>query len=197
MKGYLKYGALARGIVAVALTTAVPAGAQHHERGQERRGGNAATGAAIAQSSPGARLPPARQSFFETMDVNKDGVVTRAEVTGVLGKRFAAFDNDRNGVISQTEWQAQRNKRFDERFAAMDTDRNGQLSRSELRTAESRMGEPGEESAVTKDAFMKRSLILFEALDSNKDGRITSAEHDAALPRGLLASGPIDRAPNN
>lgn len=92
---------------------------------------------ALAQTPPVAPAPPTGHRFFDEMDANKDGVVTRAEVSANIDKRFALLDADHNGTISQAERQAGRNKVrdkiFAERFAALDTDRNGQLSPAELR----------------------------------------------------------------
>ncbi len=105
--------------------------------------------AALAQAStaPPPPPPPAGNPFFDEMDANKDGVVTRAEIGAVLDKKFAALDTDHNGTISQAERQAhrqaERDKRFNERFAAMDTDHNGQLSPAELRAAHDGRDGPG------------------------------------------------------
>lgn len=192
-----------------------------------------ANSAAVLAQVPAAPPPPpaAGHSFFDEMDSNKDGVVTRAEVTAVLDRRFAALDINQDGIISQTERQAhrqaQRDRRFAERFAALDTDHNGQLNPVELRAADdrrvgrdrdtdsppprgpafsdalafggrghggwkygpgnthesvsrNRRNSASEITPLTKAAFSKRTLAIFDLLDSNDDGKITAAERDAA-----------------
>lgn len=151
--------------------------------------------------------------FFEEMDLNKDGVVTRAEVTKVMEERFAALDTDKNGIISPAEraakWQAMRQRREDERFAAADTNKDGQLSKAEFEAAHGRLGRdggmhggpggdqgpmggpehgmggrPGHEMGggdITREQFMRRSMTMFNVLDTNQDGKITMAERDAAI----------------
>jgi Ca2+-binding EF-hand superfamily protein len=102
---------------------------------------------AVALAQPPASPPPARHhGFFDKFDLNKDGVVTRAELTSLLEKRFAELDTDHNGVITQVERKAHRDKmreqKFNEWFAALDTDHNGQLSPEELRAGWERKGGP-------------------------------------------------------
>ena len=97
------------------------------------------TGGAVLAQQPSPPPPPPHTGFFDAMDRNKDGVVTRAEVTSILDQRFAAIDTDKNGVLSPAERKAaadaQREQRFNAHFDATDTDKNGQLSRDELRAA--------------------------------------------------------------
>lgn len=167
--------------------------------------------AALAQPPAGGPPPPGRgERFFDEMDTNKDGVVTRAEVNAVLEKRFAALDTNKDGKISDTERQAERDAHRAERFAALDTDKNGQLSQQEFDAA--RKGGPdggkpgfrggkgpgggegrkfggrgGRDRApkgdVTKADFMAHALTRFDLLDSNDDGKITAEERDAAMAR--------------
>lgn len=96
---------------------------------------------ALAQVLP----PPPRGSghmLFEVMDGNKDGVVTRSEVSSALEQRFAALDTNRDGSISPEERKAARDKmrerRTDERFAMIDANHDGQLSRAEFGAAHQR-----------------------------------------------------------
>ncbi|HEX7856003.1 MAG TPA: EF-hand domain-containing protein [Sphingobium sp.] len=116
-----------------------------------------AGGVAVAQNQPAPPPPPhGGHGLFGLMDTNKDRVITRAEVTAELEKRFAALDTNKDGVISAAEWKAARDRkweeRLNERFNAMDTDKNGQISREEMRAAfdrrvEGRMADRGRDGA--------------------------------------------------
>lgn len=103
-----------------------------------------AGGMAIAQASrPSAPPPPPPgHDFLAQLDSNKDGVITRAEFTADLEKRFAALDTDKNGVISAAERKSARDAKREEhvnaRFAALDTDKNNQISREEFRAGAAR-----------------------------------------------------------
>lgn len=97
---------------------------------------------ALAQMPAGNQASPHGHPFFEEVDANHDGVVTRAEVTASAEKRFAELDSNRDGKISQAERdahrQAERARRTAERFAGLDTDKNGQLSPQEFGAAHDR-----------------------------------------------------------
>jgi len=159
-----------------------------------------------------AQSSPRGHAFFEAVDANHDGVVTRAEATAAAEKRFAELDTNHDGKISQAERdakrQAERARRTAERFAALDTDKNGQLSPQEFGAP--REGGPGmgkgdsggwrhgrwghggwgqggwgrgPQGDVTKTDFMAPMLRHFDMLDSNDDGKITAEERDAAMAR--------------
>lgn len=101
---------------------------------------------ALAQSAP-PPPPPHGHRLFEEMDANHDGVVTRAEATALLEKRFAELDANHDGKISpeerQAKRQADRDRRRAERFAALDTDKNGQLSLQEFSAPRPERGPDG------------------------------------------------------
>ncbi|BBF68987.1 EF-hand domain-containing protein [Sphingomonas bisphenolicum] len=92
-------------------------------------GGLAATHLAYAQ--PGAEGGP-RGGMMAMADTNKDGKISKAELTAGLEARFAKMDVDRDGQITQKDRDAMRQQRQDARFAALDTDRNGQISKTEF-----------------------------------------------------------------
>lgn len=172
--------------------------------------GTIVTGSAVAlaQISTGTQPAPRGHPFFENMDANQDGVVTRAEVTAATEKRFADLDTDRDGKVSQAERQAAREamraRRTTERFAALDADKNGQLSPQEFDAARDKRGRPGmgaerkghgrggwgqgergrgSQADVAKADFMAPALRRFDVMDSNDDGKITAEERDSAMAR--------------
>lgn len=89
---------------------------------------------------------------FADMDSNKDGSVTKAEVESWQAKTAAEIATARNKAI----------------FARLDADKNGSISAAEF----VKLG-----PAVTKP----NAAPLMASVDSNKDGKITKAEHTAAV----------------
>ena len=47
-----------------------------------------------------------KAGLFETLDANKDGFVTPAEIDGYYGPRFATFDTNHDGVVTRSEANA-------------------------------------------------------------------------------------------
>jgi len=172
----------------------------------------AVTGAiayAQVEGGPGHGHP----MLFEMLDANKDGTVTRAEVTAAAEKHFAEVDTDHNGVISDAERDAMRARMEDEHFKRIDTDNSGQISREEFRAAHDKMraamgGSDGAsrgphrggmgmggmgmmQGNVTKVAFVTQAQAMFDRVDTDHDGKITAAERDAARSkmRGMRGHG--------
>jgi Ca2+-binding EF-hand superfamily protein len=98
-------------------------------------GGLAATHVAFAQPGPDGGPRP-RGGIMALADANKDGNISKAELTAALDARFARLDVDHDGQITRKDRDARRQQRLDERFAAMDTDRNGQISKAEFTAAQ-------------------------------------------------------------
>lgn len=96
-------------------------------------GGLAASHLAFAQD--GARPGPGGPrggGMLMMADANKDGAVTKAELTAALEARFAKLDANRDGKLDQADRAILRQQRLDARFTALDTDKNGQISKAEF-----------------------------------------------------------------
>jgi Ca2+-binding EF-hand superfamily protein len=116
--------------------------------------------AATAQSGgwqSGAKPGP------HSVDVNKDGIVTReeAQTHPRLSADFDAADTNKDGQLDVTEMNAHRERmrvemraKAEERWKAADTDGDGAVSRAE--------------AEVSMPEIAKR----FEKFDANGDGRI-------------------------
>jgi Ca2+-binding EF-hand superfamily protein len=73
--------------------------------------------------------------FFDKLDTNKDGKLTRAELRGRLSrKEFDAADADHDGTLSKEEYLSA----VEARFKAADADHNGKLTNWEFHTPNGR-----------------------------------------------------------
>jgi len=165
---------------------------------------------ALAQTGPGTKTPGAgerfRTQFFERLDADKDGKVTKAEYDAARGAEFKAADKNGDGFISKEEFAAygdQRRGEFvDRMFARLDKNGDGKITADELRgerrgdRADRReRGERGrginfERADAAKKGYLTledltklRSARLeaamkkrFEGLDTNRDGKLTGDE---------------------
>jgi Ca2+-binding EF-hand superfamily protein len=114
-----------------------------------------ASAAAVAQTAPVTTITRAKvvanaEAEFARVDANKDGQMSRDEIESF----------QRNALMTAA---AARNKAI---FAELDADKNGQLSAAEFAKLSS--GTPKVDA----------SGVL--AIDTNKDGKISLAEHKAA-----------------
>ncbi len=171
-------------------------------------GGLAATHLAYAQPEA-VGGPQGRGGWMQKADTNGDGKISRAEMTASLEARFAKMDADRDGQLTQKDFDLKRQQRLEKRFADMDTDRNGQISKAEFMAAHQAradkragMGGPGGHKwrggprggrgmgaemrdirnggVVTKADFIAKGMARFDRLDTNKDGFVTADEMKAA-----------------
>jgi opacity protein-like surface antigen len=60
-------------------------------------------GAAAAAPAPGARHAAWRQQFFEKIDTNHDGTISRAEYQAWVDSRFAKLDTNGDGTVNADE----------------------------------------------------------------------------------------------
>jgi hypothetical protein len=154
-------------------------------------GGLAASHLAFAQpGADGARGP--RGGMMAMADTNKDGKISKAELTAGLEARFAKMDVDKDGQLTQKDRDLVRQQRMDARFAALDTDKNGQISKTEFaagqqaradKRAEMR-GPGGPEGRHMGKGHHRGGHRMMRGGhggpggfgDANKDGTVTKAE---------------------
>jgi Ca2+-binding EF-hand superfamily protein len=123
---------------------------------QSRSGGAATTkSAANAQPAPLTReaVSGKLQAEFQTLDTNKDGFLSQAEIAAGVSAR-------RTQIITAIR------KRRDAAFVAMDTNKDGQLSRDEFLAGGPKF------SAAQPDG--SQALKRF---DTNKDGKVSQNEY--------------------
>jgi Ca2+-binding EF-hand superfamily protein len=136
--------------------------------------GAVAAPAALAEKGHGG--PEGRGAMllekFDTIDTNKDGKLSLAEMEAHRKAEFVAADTNSDGALSAEELSARQLARFNEtladRTARMidnrDNDGNGSLSEAEI-------GEgPGERH--------------FARIDTDNDGAVSKEEAEAAIKHG-------------
>lgn len=109
-----------------------------------------------------------RAAIIERMgeaDLNRDGVVTRAELITWRTANFTRFDRNQDGVLSDADIPG---------FVRM-TPMAGQF---EMLKAQFDVNRDGK---VTRDEFVNRPTTLFDLADANHDNQLTKAEIDAAM----------------
>jgi Ca2+-binding EF-hand superfamily protein len=83
------------------------------------------------------------ERLFERFDVNKDGVITKAEIEEIRTQEFASADTDGNGEISLEEFKAEfltrSNDRMVRAFQFMDRDGDGSVTQEETDILANRM----------------------------------------------------------
>ncbi|MBN8633241.1 MAG: EF-hand domain-containing protein [Rhodobacterales bacterium] len=110
--------------------------------------------------------------LFDTVDADKDGKVTFAELEAHRKAEFAASDTNGDGALSAEELSARALARFQEKLAErtqamldnMDNDGSGSLSEDEIGQG------PG--------------MRNFARIDTDNDGAITKAEAEGAMKHG-------------
>lgn len=154
-------------------------------------GGLAASHLAFAQ--PGGEGPgrAGRGGMMAMADTNKDGAISKAELTAGLEARFAKMDVDKDGKLTQADRDAMRVQRLDARFARLDTDKNGQISKAEFAAAHEagadkraeRRAEAGKPGGPEGRKWGGRHHggpgkggMMGGRGDANKDGTVTRAE---------------------
>lgn len=136
--------------------------------------------------------------------------MTRAAVQQKIAETFARLDTNRDGAVTQAEYDAARTAMRTEwqgkRFAKLDKDGNGQISREEFAARGDRgegrgkgmrghwrhhgggmgrfgnfaMMDTNKDGRVTLAEASARPLAMFDAADTNHDGTVTPEERQAA-----------------
>ena len=118
------------------------------------------------------KIDPFTASFAE-MDRDSDGVITVTEVVSVFPQGgtelHRLLDQDKDGKVTQKEWEAWRKKYGDQkpmatavRYVEIDTDADGNVVANEF-------------IAV----FGPGSKEIFDKADKNKDGKLSKEEFEA------------------
>lgn len=131
---------------------------------------------------------------FDALDTNKDGKITTEERAAQRPGRGMGPGASMPAEISKADHM----KYAEERFTALDTNKDGKITadeRAAQRAAKRSGRDGGRYGAVmvdmTRDQFMKMSQDRFDAMDTNKDGKIGADEvgRQGGMNRGKHYSG--------
>ncbi|MCW5773695.1 MAG: EF-hand domain-containing protein [Rhodospirillaceae bacterium] len=161
----------------------------------------AQTGPTTKGPNPAERF---RAQFLERLDTDKDGKVTKAEFLASYTARFKAADKDGDGFLTKEEFAAygdQRRGEFVDRiFARLDKNGDGKLAADEIAHRGGKRGDRAgrrgrhglnfDRADAAKKGFLTQEDLVkfrsermearlkkrFEALDTNRDGKLTADE---------------------
>jgi len=145
---------------------------------------------ALAQTGPGTKGPGTgerfRTQFFERLDTNKDGKITKAEYEASRAADFKAADKNGDGKITADELQAARGDRAKRGDRADRGDRPGRGERAGRadRGINFERADAAKKGFLTQEDLTKLRSARFEAalkkrfegLDTNRDGKLTADE---------------------
>ncbi|WP_162916361.1 EF-hand domain-containing protein [Cohaesibacter haloalkalitolerans] len=124
----------------------------------------------------GAGMGPAQGQRFDgprgfldlkALDTDKDGTLTKEELTAGLGKKITDNDTNSDNAVSleefKTEWMAMTKDRMVRAFQRFDRDGDGK---------------------VTLEEFSAPATAQFDRLDANNDGKIDNTDRQARQAQG-------------
>lgn len=148
------------------------------------------------------------------LDANGDGSIDRTEAAKSprLAGKFDELDKNKDGKLGKDEMPQHRGEgkrghgprgERGDRMAKLDTDKDGKISRAEASAGEGKLATRFDEMDVNKDGFIdrvdhetrakQRKDEWFASADTDKDGKLSRAELDAAKSSGHGGHG--ERAP--
>ena len=110
--------------------------------------------------------------FFQRLDANNDGAVSRDEIVTARAKLFNRLDVDSDGVIEEDETEMPRDAIMD-RATAM---------QARLASQMQRLDSSGD-GKMSRDEFRARTLF-FDLVDRDGDGKLSAAEF--LVIRGIM-----------
>lgn len=156
-------------------------------------GGLAASHLALAQADA-SQGRMGRGGPMAMADADKDGNLTRAELTQALTARFAKMDTNGDGTVTKEEREAKRAARLDERFARIDTDKNGQISKAEFAAGHDRRMDGNRRGHGRPDGSVHMRGGHMRHADGEKMGMMGGRPHanrDAPLTREAFMAQPL------
>jgi hypothetical protein len=132
--------------------------------------------------------------------------IAKADLTKGLDTRFAAIDANKDGSLSKDEItaaqtraiaqaRAAQQQRLEAEYKKLDTDKNGSLSLAEFKAVANPINAPespdqmiadldaNKDGKVSSGEYRSKPIANFDRLDANKDGILTPQEVAAARRR--------------
>lgn len=144
-----------------------------------------------------------RGGMMAMADANKDGKISKSELTAALDARFVRLDANRDGKLTKEDRELRQKARLDERFAALDTDKSGQISKAEFVAGhQARFGRPDGDDRGKRGMHEGRR---FGHHGHGKGGMMRGhgfgeADKDGVVSRAEFMAGPLamfDKADTN
>lgn len=174
----------------------------------------AGTAFAATAPAPGASATSAQPAPRAKLDSNGDGSVDRTEAAkhSRLAGKFDELDKNKDGKLTKDEMPARHDRGHDKRghdpreaMSRLDTDKDGRISRAEATAAEGKMASRFDQMDANKDGYVdradheirakQRKDEWFAGADTDKDGKLSRAEVDAAKPAHGKRGGPHSPMP--
>jgi Ca2+-binding EF-hand superfamily protein len=135
--------------------------------------------------------------FFERLDTNKDGQLTRAEAEGEAQRLFERLDASKDGELTRPEadegMRAVAQEEIEARFKALDTNGDGRVTADESKLPARFFDhlDKNDDQAVTREELQagphlgaKGTGFMFKKADANGDGKVSRAEGTQAALQG-------------
>ena len=153
--------------------------------------------AAQPSAEAGAHGRPGRaalaEHWFERMDANQDGQLTRAELEAGTQRLFERLDANKDGELTRAEAEtgatALRREELGARFRELDTNQDGRLTAEESKLPPRAFDriDSNHDHALSLEEFLalpdfgaRRREFEFDRADQNHDGKVTRAEAEQA-----------------
>ncbi|WP_269716670.1 hypothetical protein [Caulobacter sp. NIBR2454] len=116
-------------------------------------------------ATPALAAPHALNAFVADYDADKNGEVTQAEFEAGRAARYKATDANGDGWVSDAEYLAEFEPRLDARLAKSD--------------------KSAEDKLADRQREVRQTHVRFGVLDKDKDGKMSKAEYDASGARAF------------
>jgi Ca2+-binding EF-hand superfamily protein len=135
-----------------------------------------AGGAGLALAQQGSGGEGGRQFGLFQADANSDGAVTRQEFDAHRAARFASLDANHDGNLTREEMRAQRRERGERGHRGRRDHGGGMHSLARA--------DANNDGNITREEFLARPTQMFDRLDANSDGVISTTERPQRPERG-------------